>query len=117
MPRTILCVDDDESITSVLAHLLNAKGHKVSVAADGREAIALIRAMDFDVVITDHQMPEMTGLELVRHLRVTAFRGRTFVFSGALSPTLRTEYEALKVDAIFAKPTGISEIVARLQMP
>jgi CheY-like chemotaxis protein len=117
MTLKILCVDDEESITTFFTHLLNAKGHIVSVAGDGREAIALAAATQFDVVITDHLMPEMTGLELVRHLRAAAYPGKIFVLSGALSTAPRKEYEALKVDAIAAKPAGFKDILARLEMP
>lgn len=92
-------------------------GHTVRVASDVDEAIAHATATQFDVVITDHQMPQKTGLELVRHLRTVAYAGKIVVFSGALSATLRREYEALQVDAIAAKPTGLSHILALIQRP
>ena len=117
MTRRILCVDDNVNITTFLTHTLSAMGHTVSVASDGEEAIGRAAATHFDVVITDHQMPQMTGLELVRHLRATAYPGKIFVFSGALSPAHRKEYEALKVDTIATKPAGVSEILALFQIP
>ena len=117
MTRKILCVDDKESITTFFAHVLSAMGHTVSVASDGEEAIAHATAMQFDVVITDHQMPQMTGLELVRHLRATAYPGKIIVYTGALPPGIMKEYEALKVDAIAMKPMGITEILALLKKP
>jgi CheY-like chemotaxis protein len=117
MTRNILCVDDDESVRKLLTDILIAKGHAVSVATNGKEAIDLVTVTQFDAIITDHQMPEITGLELVRHLRAAAYAGKIFVFSGALSTPLRKEYEALKVDAIAAKPMGVSEILALFRMP
>ena len=117
MTRRILCVDDDESVRSLLRHLLTEKGHSVCVAHDGAQAIAHANVVQFDAIITGHQMPQMIGLELVRQLRANAYPGKIFVFSGALSQALRKEYEALKVDMIAAKPTGLKDILALLEMP
>ena len=97
--------------------MLSAIGHTVNVANDGLEAIAHIKAAQFDVVIIDHQMPQITGLELVRYLREKEYSGKIFIFSGALSSEIIKEYEALKVDAVATKPTGFSEILALLQSP
>lgn len=110
----ILIVDDEESIRTLFSLMLGGKGHSVSAAGDGLEALALVNAGPFDVVVTDHSMPAKNGLELVRELKAASFPGRIVVFSGALSPAIRKEYEALKVDAIIAKPLGLGELVALL---
>ena len=115
MNRTILCVDDDEGVRKLLTQILNARGHAVSVASNGVDALALVTAKHFDVVLTDHRMPQMTGLELVRHLQAAAYSGKIIVFSGDLSATHRQEYEALRVDAIFTKPMGLKDILALLR--
>ena len=117
MTRRILCVDDNVNITTLFTHTLSAMGHTVNVANDGLEAIARIKAAQFDVVIIDHQMSQITGLELVRYLREKAYSGKIFIFSGALSSEIIIEYEALKVEAIATKPTGFREILALLQSP
>src|SRR5882672_3772812 len=115
MSSKILCVDDEEVVRQTLAQFLGAKGHTVGVAQDGAEALACAATTQFDVVITDHQMPRMTGLELIRQLRATAYSGKIIVFSGAVSPALRKEYEMLRIDAIAKKPSGLTDILALLQ--
>ena len=80
--KEVLCVDDDESVGTLFAQLLTSKGHNVSLAKSGAEALAYVNAVHFDVVITDSLMPQMTGLELVRHLRSIAYPGKIIVFSG-----------------------------------
>lgn len=65
----ILVVDDEGMVRSVLSKLLTLKGHEVSVAASGAEALVLMETEAFDVVFTDHGMPEMNGRQLAKALR------------------------------------------------
>jgi CheY-like chemotaxis protein len=113
--KEILCVDDDESTRTVFTELLTAQGYIVSVSAGGADALAHVNSMHFDVIITDHQMAQMNGLQLVRHLRSVAYPGKIIVFSGALTPEAIKAYNALMVDAIFLKPTGLADLLALLQ--
>ena len=68
MPK-ILVVEDDAVIRHMLSGILVKMGHEVAAAGDGVEALRLLGAAPFDVVITDLIMPEMDGLELIRELR------------------------------------------------
>ncbi|MDX1420473.1 MAG: response regulator [Rubricoccaceae bacterium] len=65
----ILVVDDEPMVRSVTANLLRFKGHTVAEAVGGAEALGLLDAGSFDLVITDLSMPEMNGRELARHVR------------------------------------------------
>ena len=65
----VLVVDDDRSMASEFETLLRDGGCEVKLAADGREALRLIRDDLPDVVLTDLEMPEMDGLELVQTIR------------------------------------------------
>lgn len=65
----ILVVDDEHMVRSVLSKLLSLKGHTVSLAASGAEALVLMDTEEFDVVFTDHGMPEMNGRQLARAIR------------------------------------------------
>lgn len=87
-------------------------GHRLEVFPDASEARPRIEAApdDFDVVITDHHMPVMNGLEFVRHLRATAYKGRILVFSSELAPEVREAYLALGVDHVLAKPVRPAEL-------
>ncbi len=63
----ILIVDDEPDILDALARLLEMKIKNVEIetACDGPEALALIQANEYDVIITDYRMPDMDGLELL----------------------------------------------------
>jgi two-component system response regulator MprA len=66
---TILVVDDDPKILSVLGRGLRFEGYNVHLAADGQEALRIARATPPDLVVLDVMMPGMDGLEVARRLR------------------------------------------------
>src|SRR3982751_4559560 len=65
----ILVVDDERSMREMLAILLKREGHEVSVAENGRGAIELLNQRPFDLVVSDARMPDVDGLEVLRHAR------------------------------------------------
>ena len=68
-PLTLLLVDDDPLVLLISRAMIQDLGHRVVAAADGLQALALLEQQhDFDLVITDHLMPDMTGAELAGHL-------------------------------------------------
>jgi CheY-like chemotaxis protein len=66
---TILLVDDNPDITSVLAEILQVKGYAVHAANSGAEGLLLMREHPVDLLLTDIRMPGMNGLELSRAAR------------------------------------------------
>ncbi|HIJ23245.1 MAG: response regulator [Gammaproteobacteria bacterium] len=65
----ILAVDDSPSLRQMVAFTLKGAGHDVSEAADGVEALGIAKGQAFDLVITDINMPNMDGLQLIVELR------------------------------------------------
>jgi DNA-binding response OmpR family regulator len=65
-PARILVVDDEAHIVQVVAIKLRNAGLEVETASDGEEALAALRREWFDLVVTDLQMPVMSGIELAR---------------------------------------------------
>ena len=65
-PVTILVIDDEPSITRGLAQLLRRDGYGVETAANGRHALAQLRAQAYDVILSDLQMPDLDGPEVVK---------------------------------------------------
>jgi diguanylate cyclase (GGDEF)-like protein len=65
----ILLVDDDEDYLLVTRRLLEREGHEVVTAGNGRQALELLRARKFDLVLVDYFMPQMTGEQVVTELR------------------------------------------------
>ena len=69
MSKTIVAADDEAHILHVLSRKLKNGGYRVVTAMDGEEALELCLSEDPDLLITDYQMPIMSGLELCRALR------------------------------------------------
>src|SRR5690242_15638168 len=65
----VLIADDDPAIRLVLRHRLEAAGHRVEEAADGRGALEALRGGHFDVALIDIIMPGLSGLELLSAVR------------------------------------------------
>ena len=108
----ILTVEDEPAVTQLLALILGGPAAKVTNASDGWMALMKIGAAaePFDVIITDHGMRRVTGLELVRHLRVREFAGKIIVLSAHLTEENIRAYEELKVDMMLAKPFDVEEL-------
>jgi CheY-like chemotaxis protein len=105
-PLHILLAEDERSVAFSISSALKPDGHKVEIVSDGEQALAKLTAEPgaFDLLITDNNMPRMTGIELVRRLRDTSFRGKILVLSAHLSPENCAAYEALRVDGMISKP-------------
>ena len=65
----ILIVDDEEQMTEMLYAFLSDLGMNVHITNSGKEAIERLSEHTFNIVITDFNMPEMNGLELIKHIR------------------------------------------------
>lgn len=101
----ILSAEDHGMYAEVVEAIFGRAGHEVLTAANGREAWTVLeRNLEhFDLVITDHQMPEMNGQELVEKLRGHGFRGKIIVHAANLPPALVARYRGLSVDGIAHK--------------
>jgi DNA-binding NtrC family response regulator len=65
----ILLVDDEQELVDYLAKRLRKKGHEVVGVTSGKEAIAQVTTQIFDVAVLDLKMPEMDGIEVLKHLK------------------------------------------------
>jgi two-component system chemotaxis response regulator CheY len=105
-PLKVLYADDVRQLRELLTAILKRDGHASETVADGLEAWDRLTqpGADYDLLITDHHMPRLNGLDLVRRVRTLGFTGRIIAFSSELSPAVHQEYRQLKVDRILQKP-------------
>jgi len=66
---SILIVDDEPNYLIVMSELLRDEGFEVFTASNGREGLQAVKDVDLDLVITDMQMPEMDGMQLLNHVK------------------------------------------------
>jgi two-component system, chemotaxis family, chemotaxis protein CheY len=105
-PLHILYADDMPELRSLVSDVFVREGHAVETVGDGDKALEQLRhsVSPFDLLITDHHMPGISGLDLVRQTRRLPYSGKIVVFSSELSETVKDEYRGLAVDAILTKP-------------
>lgn len=65
----VLVVDDEEMLRSLLARILEREGYSVSTAAGARQALAFLEKSDFQIMVSDVKMPEMSGFELLKQAK------------------------------------------------
>jgi len=112
--KTILVVEDEVLIRMALAQELREKGYNVLEAANGDEALAILRAsLRIDALLSDIRMPgSIDGIDLVRISRTERPAMKILVSSGHLAATeLRGE-----VDGILSKPIDFDVLLARLRL-
>jgi DNA-binding NtrC family response regulator len=109
MGKSILVVDDDRLIRSFISTILREDGHRVEEAGSGQSGMEKFQATDFDLVVTDLRMPDLSGLDLIREGRKLRPESRWIIITayGSISNAV----EAMKVGAsdYLTKPFGSPE--------
>ena len=101
----ILYADDLRELREVARISFSRDGHGIECCEDGSLALQRYQAdPKFDLIITDHHMPNMNGLEFVTRLRELEFPGKIIVFSSELSEAVARQYREQRVDRILYKP-------------
>ena len=115
MAERILVVDDEQIIRESLGFVLKKEGFQVEEAANGREALSKQEAHPFDVVITDIEMPEMRGMELLDH--ITKRTPQTFIRMITAFASIETAVAALRRGAYdyVLKPIDFDDILHRIR--
>jgi two-component system, OmpR family, KDP operon response regulator KdpE len=110
----ILVVDDEPQITRVLKTTLTSLGYATRTAADGNEALQIMKNWPPDLLITDLRMPNMDGLDLCRHVRA---KSQIPIIVLSVRGEERTKVEALDAgaDDYVTKPFSTNEFLARVR--
>ncbi|MBT7593239.1 MAG: PAS domain S-box protein [Candidatus Scalindua sp.] len=106
----ILVVDDDQEMCVILKTFLSGKGHIVKAVNSGAEAIELSRRDDFDLVLCDLAMPEVTGHDIIKALNKLDKRPKVGLMTGWCEEIRHIDTVALKVDFIARKPFNLLEL-------
>lgn len=106
----ILVLDDDQQIRRAIELHLVKDGHDVVSCANGKEGLAFLTRGNFDMLLTDLQMPELNGIELLRKIKDKNLSIPTIVLTGFAS--VETAVEAMKLGAAdyITKPPQLTEI-------
>ena len=107
----ILIVDDEDVIRDSLSTFLRSEGHSCRVASNGFEALQQLTDDFADVIISDMNMPDMSGAELVRHIR-SEYDSDIYIVMMTGSPANCTALDPSKyhISKVFKKPIEGAEI-------
>lgn len=110
----ILLVDDEPKIRQALTEALRDEGHVVTATGSPKEALARLQRQTFDLLVVDHVMPEMTGLELIREIAAREAPGeRPHILMMTAHATVEGAIEAMKLGALdyLQKPFDVDEFI------
>jgi CheY-like chemotaxis protein len=102
--RRILVAEDDDIIRWIIANRLADDGYTVDAAADGEEAWEALRHDAYDLLVTDNDMPRLTGLKLIERIRKAGMALPVIVASGTFSAESVRDYPQLQITAVIPKP-------------
>lgn len=112
----ILIIDDDPDTREVLRATLEAAGHEVTLAAEGREGVERYRAQRADLIITDLYMPGQEGLETIKQLRMEFPDVRIVAMSGKpTGSTMLTVAQRLGATVVLHKPFLAEELLKAVE--
>ena len=114
MPANILVVEDDRAGRNLICEVLRDEGYQIFEASNGAEALDLVYAQRFDLVITDFVMPKLNGLKFVEQLHRLQPRLPIIVITGYLSITSRKRM-LKNVAEVLTKPFGLGVLLSTVQ--
>jgi CheY-like chemotaxis protein len=113
----VLYIDDDEVMRVMVERLLQRAGFRVSTAADAAAGLASVRAdpQAYDAVVTDYNMPELSGLEVARALALLRPALPVVISTGYVSDELREQARMVGVRGLLKKENTLEELASLLR--
>ena len=115
MAEAVLIVDDEDIIRESLSFVLTKEGFRVQEAPNGRAAVELLKEQAFDLILTDLEMPEMKGIELLEHANRLAPETAVIIITAYGS--IDTAIAALRKGAVdyILKPVDFDELLVKMR--
>jgi DNA-binding response OmpR family regulator len=111
----ILIVDDDPTIRSVLEALLEDEGFTPVTAANGQDAIDIVRSHRPALILMDLMMPVMSGVDAVRELKTDSETESIPIIAMSAGFILRESIDKLLADSIISKPFDLDALIATIR--
>jgi two-component system cell cycle response regulator CtrA len=110
----VLVIEDEPVTAQGIAMTLKADGLQVYTTDLGEEGIELAKIYDFDVILLDLQLPDMTGLDVLRHLRGSRIETPVIMLSGTSAVDAKLRTFTGGADDYITKPFHNDELIARI---
>jgi two-component system cell cycle response regulator CtrA len=111
----VLLVEDDSSIANSIELMLKSEGFNVYTTDLGEEGIDLGKIYDYDIILLDLNLPDMSGFEVLRKLRNSRVRSPVLILSGLAGIEDKTNGLGLGADDYMTKPFHKDELIARIR--
>jgi two-component system cell cycle response regulator CtrA len=110
----VLLIEDDSSIAQLIESLLKSESFNVCTTDLGEEGVDLGRLYDFDIILLDLNLPDMSGFEVLRSLRVSKVKTPILILSGVASIEHKVKGLGYGADDYMTKPFHKTELIARV---
>jgi two-component system cell cycle response regulator CtrA len=111
----VLLIEDDSLTAQGVAMMLKLSGMKVETTGLGEEGLELARVYDYDIILLDLTLPDISGPEVLRKLRVARIDTPVMILSGAADVDTKVKTFAVGADDYMTKPAHKEELIARVQ--
>ena len=115
MTVRVLVAEDDEGLRSVLERGLRENGYAVDTAGDGEQALRYLDTYEYEVAILDWRMPKLSGLEVIRRLRLRGAALPVLMLTARDAASDRVTGLDAGADDYLVKPFDFSELLARVR--
>jgi CheY-like chemotaxis protein len=110
--KNVLVVEDEENVRELLVDALRANGYCAGGVGNGREALDMLRLLDYDMVVTDFHMPDMDGLQLMSQIKCLYPGTATILMTAEEWPELAREARRRGAFDVILKPFKYSQLLS-----
>lgn len=111
----ILVVDDEEALRIVLSAELEGEGYQVTSAADGQEAINILAAKEFDLILLDIKMPNVDGFEVLKYAKEHCAKTKVVMLTGFADLKNAIESKKLGAEDFVSKPYDLVDLLTTVE--
>jgi DNA-binding NtrC family response regulator len=113
--RSILVVDDEEALRTVLSSELSSEGYNVETASDGDEAITILGGKPFDLVLLDIKMPRVDGFEVLKFIKKNSPQVKVIMLTAFADLKNAIESKKLGAEDFISKPYDLVDLLTTIE--
>jgi DNA-binding response OmpR family regulator len=110
-PHDILVAEDDHDMRRLTTEVLTRSGYNVDAAQDGAVAWEILQLKSYHLLITDFDMPKVSGVELIRKARAARMALPVIMVSGTMPENEIKQNSSLRISATLFKPFGVADLL------
>jgi CheY-like chemotaxis protein len=112
----ILVVEDEENVRVLLNDAFRNGGHEVTEATTGAEALKSLDAKEFDLMVCDLGLPELSGLHVARWVKEFRPNMPVIIATGFAGMIAEEDYDKARIDEVISKPYAVADVLMRANM-